>query len=571
MLKNSIILFFLLSGLLGSSQENQQTFKIKFTDKANSDYNIENPETFLSRKALERRAKMGIDIKEDDLPVSTAYIEVLKEMGGRIIVNSRWLNTVVVEFDEGTGLDDLRSLKFIERVEDAAYLTARQKAGEEFISIEKPFFINESYSMLAASTVNKSVDESQAFNYGDSYNQINMLNGIALHNDGYTGEGMTIAVLDAGFEHVDTYPAFDTLWLNNRIIDTRNIVQPGQSVFDPGPNRTHGMMVLSTMGGNLPGQLVGTAPDADYYLIRTEDADAEYLMEEYFWVMGAEYADSIGADIINSSLGYTEFDNPEENHTYEDLDGDTTPITIGADKAAQKGILVCNSAGNYADDPWLYIGAPADADSILTVGAVKADGTWANFSSIGPTYDGRIKPTVVAQGQAAIVAAPWGGIWAGDGTSFSSPIMAGMAACLWQANPGYINMELIEALVQSASQYDSPDEYLGYGIPDFVVAGDIMGTTEIGYHMVMDNILISPNPFNDWFQLRFELEKSSNIQLNIHDLAGRIVYSENFNGNKGNNLLNIGSLGNFHPGIYFIRLIVHNQSEVHAYKLIKAS
>ncbi|MCK5839727.1 MAG: S8 family serine peptidase, partial [Bacteroidales bacterium] len=495
------VLFIAVSMLVTSflfSQELSSVYIIKFSDKSNTGYSIDQPGLFLSERAVERRERFGIPVKESDLPISHDYLRLIIDQGSQLIVKSKWLNLVIVNNDNPDKIKSISKLFFVKEVIKADYLlTKLPEYSNNEQSLNKPFFRNETYSNQPLSPrMLKSSDAIMEFNYGISFNQIDMLNGIPLHNEGFTGEGMVIAVLDAGFRNVDQMAAFDTLWSNDRILGTRDYVEPGNDVFNDAIH-THGMMVLSAMGGNLPGELVGTAPHAGYYLIRTEDATAEYLMEEYFWVQGAEYADSLGVDIINSSLGYTVFDDPLENHTYEDMDGNTTPITIGADMAAEKGILVCNSAGNWANDPWLYIGAPADGDSVFTIGAVDSIGNWAGFSSIGPTFDGRLKPNVVAQGKLAVIAHPSGGISQGSGTSFSSPIIAGMTACLWQANPDFNNMEIMQAIQQSANRYDNPNDSLGYGIPDYEAANNILGINEVALTENQMVVRVSPNPFNE--------------------------------------------------------------------------
>ena len=259
-----------------------------------------------------------------------------------------------------------------------------------------------------------------------------MLKGDILHNRDLKGKGKLIAILDAGFSRVDEMIAFEELFAENRILGTKDFVQRNNNVFD---EHTHGMMVLSTMGAENKGQIIGTSPEASFWLLRTEDVDSENLIEEYNWLCAAEFADSVGADIINSSLGYTTFDDAGQNHTYTDMDGRTAPVSIAATIAAQKGMIVVNSAGNSGSGSWHFIGAPADADSILSVGAVDENADFAWFSSYGPSFDGRVKPTVVAQGRNTIVATSNNGTLTGNGTSFSSPIVAGLSACLWEAHP----------------------------------------------------------------------------------------------------------------------------------------
>lgn len=364
----------------------------------------------------------------------------------------------------------------------------------------------------------------RSLNYGASFNQINMLSGDYLHYQGFQGQGMVIAVLDAGFYKVDSLPAFDSLRTNNQILGTYDFVQGNTSVYE---DHNHGMNVLSTMGGYLDGQIIGTAPKASYWLLRSEDAAFEYLAEEDNWVAAAEFADSVGADIINSSLGYTTFDDPLENHTYNDMNGNTTIITKGANIAASKGILVVNSAGNSGSSSWNYIGAPADGDSVLAIGAVDVNSQHASFSSKGPSFDGRVKPNVAAQGQATIVASTSGGIQAGNGTSFSSPIMAGMAACLWQAHPSLTNMQIFNIILESAHLYSNPDTLLGFGIPDFALANLIASGVDI---KTLDKEQFKdafPNPFNNSFEFTFFSPVEQEIMVEIIDMTGRMIYKEN--------------------------------------------
>ncbi len=359
---------------------------------------------------------------------------------------------------------------------------------------EKPFFENESFTKIANEDIVKGVTSGESYDYGQAFNQINMLNGIPLHDLGYDGAGMTIAVLDAGFLNANVLSAFDSLWLNNQIIGYKDFVSPlAPDIFG---SHTHGTSVLSTMGANLPAEMVGTAPKADYWLLRSEDDATEYLIEELNWASAAEYADSVGVDVINSSLVYNTFDDPAQDHTYAYMDGNTTPITIAADLAASKGILVVNSAGNSGSSSWHYIGAPADGDSVFSIGAVNSSGVYASFSSTGPTYDGRIKPNVVAQGQGStIISAYSGNVISGNGTSFSSPITAGMVASLWQAHPDKKNTEIMEAIQQSATQALNPDSLLGFGIPDYFAAHTLLSVPVI--HIInLDIKVFLEGPFN---------------------------------------------------------------------------
>lgn len=541
----TIIFTLLLGGLI--AQNENSTFIIKFQDKGQSKYSIANPTTFLSERAIERRLLQQIPIDEYDLPINPAYLAQVQETGAKIIYTSKWLNTIIVRLNDPKIIDVLEKLSFIEEL--SRYETIKTKKNNLPF---KKFFQQERYNKFDIKE--KSVSVPLGFNYGPSANQIQMIKIDQLHNQGFTGNGITIAVMDAGFNSVNILDAFDTLFFQNRILGTRDFVEPGNSVYDTDLS-LHGTMVLSTMGGNLPGQLVGTAPHASYYLFRTEDATDEYLMEEFFWVQAAEYADSLGADILSTSLGYTQFPNyPSDNHTYEDLDGNTTIITIGADIAAQKGMLVVNSAGNEGDEAWKYISAPADGDSVLTVGAVFPDGTYAQFSSVGPTADGRIKPDVATQGVNVIVAILPSGISQGSGTSFACPILSGAAACLWQANPTYSNMEIYNAIKSSANRASNPDNLTGWGIPDFVKANSIL-VGEIDKINYSSNITCFPNPFSDYLIAQFNSKIDKDTIIRLLNTRGEVLRTINVDNLKHNSTqYRFTDLNQFPKGIYFIQV-----------------
>ena len=428
-MKKLFLIVCFLSVLYGSyAQVAPDKYWVRFTNRFNSPYSIENPGEYLSQRAIDRRAQFNIPIVENDLPVNPQYIQAVANTGVTILNASKWFNSVTIYTTDPNALDQISQFDFVLSVSKAG---GKPNGSGDFV---KEYFANESFASGPEESSLKSISAGDSYDYGEAFNQIHMLNGEVLHDMGYDGAGKIIAVLDAGFLNANNIDAFDSLWNNGQILGTRDFVSPqNPNIFG---SHYHGTMVLSTMGANWPGQIVGTAPKADYWLIRTEDGDSEYLIEELNWVSGAELADSLGADIINSSLGYTTFDDPTLDHSYEDMDGNTTPVTIGADMAVSKGMIVVNSAGNSGGSFWQYIGAPADGDSVFSIGAVDGSGNYAGFSSTGPTFDGRMKPNVVAQGQGSTIIDPWtGSVSYGSGTSFSSPITAGMIACLWQANP----------------------------------------------------------------------------------------------------------------------------------------
>ena len=379
------------------------------------------------------------------------------------------------------------------------------------------------------------------------------MNGQFLHNNGYSGQGMTIAVIDAGFNSVDVMDCFDSLRANNQILGTRDFAEPGNNVYAQ-TMHTHGTSVLSCMAANISGVMVGTAPKADYWLLRSEVGATETVIEEYYWVSAAEFADSVGVDLINSSLGYTQFDDPLTNHTYADMDGNTTVVTIGADMAAQKGILVVNSAGNSGGDAWRYIGAPADGDSVFTIGAVDASGNRVGFSSVGPTYDGRIKPTVSAQGSGAAVFSP-SGLNYGNGTSFSSPITCGITACLWQALPELSNMELIELIKLTASQASQPDSLLGWGIPNMEKA---FTSLSVGIKKDLPKLSTYPNPVTNQITLSLATRVDGIATVQILNLQGQLIYSKIHEITSGSIL--ISNLSDLSSGIYFLKVTEANGS-----------
>lgn len=437
-------------------------YRVSFLDKNNSPYSVSTPQNYLSTRAIARRSAQGISITMQDLPINPAYVAGVANVGVSIINKSKWFNSIVVDILNTTQYNQISALTYVDTLEFLAPPTIKAMGKDKF-----------EMEMLPWAVPYAAPKKIGVINYGMAANQATMISVDYLHDLGFTGTGMHIAVIDAGFIGANTSPIFDSVWNSNRILGHKDFAEIGADIFAA---HTHGTMVFSIMGGNIPGQMVGTAPDASYWLLRSEIGASEYVVEEDNWVAAAEFADSAGVDVINSSLGYTEFYDLLQSHTFEEMDGNSTRVTIGADIAASKGMLIVNSAGNSGGSNWQVVGAPADGDSVLSIGAVDAFGAYASFSSTGPTYDGRIKPDVVAQGLGTTYGDPWGSISSGNGTSFSSPVMAGAAACLWQAFPSFTNVEIMQAIRQSASQYNTPDSLLGYGIPNFAAAATILGS-----------------------------------------------------------------------------------------------
>lgn len=515
-------IFLLLAAALLSFTANAQQpvanskFVVFFTDKNNSPFSIGNPSQYLSQRAIDRRNRYGIAIDEKDLPVNQTYVDGVRNAGVFILNKSKWLNCVTVWAPDTNALAAIRALPYVQNLKPISKVKPGEDPMANLAKVHTP----------KTRTKNTEKSNSTPLDYGRGFNQINLSKGQTLHQNGFKGEGMVIAVMDAGFAQVNQMDMFDSLWVSNRILGTKDYVNPGN--HDIFQFNNHGTYVLSTMGGNIPGLLVGTAPRASYWLIRTEEAASENIIEEYNWASGAEFADSVGADVINSSLGYTQFDDSTQNHTYTDMDGKHNPSSRAATIAAGRGLLVVNSAGNSGSGSWFYLGAPADADSILTIGAVDSLGNYANFSSKGPSYDKRIKPNVAAQGSNAWVVNFGGGAMKGSGTSFSSPIMAGMVTCFWQANPVYNNMQIMDAVQKSASQHNNPDSLMGYGIPDFSIAGQLLTSTTFAGQTKKEIVNIFPNPFQSTFNIVYQSVKSKQIEVLVTDISGRKVLTEKF-------------------------------------------
>lgn len=502
-----LINFFATTNLVTAQTSNKHY--IQLTDKNSSPYSITNPSQFLSPKAIQRRITQNITINETDLPVNPSYISQIKNTGATVLYSIKWFNGVVVQVPDTNVLNAIRALPFV-----GSNVTVNiQRSNKPFEKVED----------LPPCT-QKNNNLNSVYNYGNSLNQIEMLNGVCMHDAGFNGNGMTIAILDAGFANANTHPTFNDLRTNNQILGTKDFTFLAPMDVYSSSTSIHGTAVLGTMGANTPGQLVGTAPKANYWLIRSEYAPTEYLIEEYNWAVAAEFADSVGADIINSSLGYNQFDNPAQDHTMSQLNGKTSIASKAATMCARKGMIVCNSAGNSGGSGWPLICFPADADSILTVGGVDASQNLAPFSSTGPTADGRIKPDVVAQAMASVIANSSGGIGTSNGTSFSSPITAGMVACLWQAAPTKTNMEIIKAIKESASLYTTPNNQYGYGIPDFCKAKNILVPPPDKNAIT----LASANPFKNEIILSVSSLLDRTIKVEITDILGRAVFTSEF-------------------------------------------
>jgi hypothetical protein len=506
----------LLSGLLlicYAAEAQYSRHIIRLANKQGTTHSLSNPTSFLSSKAINRRTKYNIDIDSTDLPVSAAYLDSIRKAGTVVILStSRWLNQVLIRTTDANALLKINSFPFVKKTEPIAERATFPVNAEDKFEDEK---ITVSQQRMSTKVTGDLID------YGSSYKQIHIHEGEYLHNSGFQGQGITIAVLDAGYRNYSTISAFDSLRKNNQILGQYDFVNNETSVNE---DNAHGLYCFSIMAANIPGQYVGSAPKASYYLFRTEDEFSEFPVEEHNWVVAAEQADSLGADMISSSLGYSLFDDPAFHHSYADMNGNTTIVTRGADLAARKGMLVCNSAGNSGNDAWKYIIAPADGDSVLAVGAVDANGTIAEFSSYGPSSDGQVKPDVASVGAGTYVIATNGAVAQGDGTSFSNPNMAGLIACLWQAFPEFSNMQIIDAVKRSASKYSNPDDRVGYGIPNMRLAYQLLLEKKYEGLLEDDWIKAFPNPFNADLNVLVKAKENGTVQYLLFDMSGRMIH-----------------------------------------------
>jgi serine protease AprX len=522
----------------------QSWYWLGFTDKAGSGYSINEPESFLSEKSIHRRLKQNIPIDETDLPVSRVYVDSILNSGATLLYSTRWLNGITVQATHDSLFYKWRNLGFIREIQ-----------------LTKPF----NYPKKSAS-----VKFDNAFDfapidtsvYGASAQQVGMLNGHLLHRDGFKGQGMVIAVLDGGFKKANEMISLRHLYENGKILGTKDFVNPSADFY---AQHEHGMNVLSVMGGNIAGQIIGTAPEASYWLIRTEDVDSEFIIEEDNWIAGAEYADSVGADIINSSLGYSQYDYITMSHTYARMDGKTTRVTRGANMAAQKGMLVFNSAGNEGMRPWKYITAPSDGDDVIAVGAVDKSRQPAGFSSRGPSSDGDVKPDLAAQGVAVAVQGTDSTIITKSGTSFASPLLAGMAACLWQANPDISAREIARVMRISGHLSARPDTLLGYGIPDMFLTHTLLNQFFTPGTSLEKKWKVFPNPFHSDLYIRTDSGQSEEVDIELLTSSGDLVVRKRIiiESNQP-----IGLPSGLTKGIYLLKIYNNDSSESH--KLVKS-
>jgi hypothetical protein len=535
-LKSFFLLWLINSFLLGISQEEAWVY---FTDKANVEFHLNNPSTILTQQALNRKAQFGILIDERDVPVNEDYIKQIKNQHGITVMSkSKWFNAVHIRGEE-EAINNLESLQFVDSV---VYANKALNTNSRLLQTNDKFEIENSQTN---------------YNYGNTFNQVSMISVDQLHQQGFTGNGIIVAVLDSGFSNVNGMAAFENLRNSGRLLDGYDFVDRTNNIYAFTGN-DHGTKVLSNMAGFIQDEFVGTAPDASYYLFRTEDVFSENPVEESYWVEAAERADSLGVHIINSSLGYTTYDRPEYSYTPSQMNGTTAFISRGASMAAQKGILVVSSAGNSGHVSWETISAPADSPNVFSIGAVDSKGDYAFFSSVGSNAQPTQKPDVVARGLSTLVINDQNNIINNSGTSFSAPLIVGALACLMQALPNKSTEQIKQLVRESASQFSAPDNFLGSGIPNFSYALQLGLSDENEQPIQID---IFPNPVKDNFIITQSVS-SKMAEIFIYNQIGKMVYQSKVI----ENFYQVDA-SNWASGVYILKLNLGSTSK--QFKLIK--
>lgn len=517
-----LILFFFICLDLSSFGSKTDIYWIQLNTKAGTPFNIESPEQYLSERSLDRRARQGILIDSTDLPVNPVYTDSLKSLGFIIKHTSRWMNGIIASYDSLKIIDSLTIPSFVSYVE-----------------------LRKGFRLKSVSDKFEKADSLDENFYAHSAEQLEMLNGHEIHKFS-KGKGIHIAVLDVGFKNADSIVPFDNIRSEGRILGTKDFVFPGNDVYN---ESDHGTMVLSCMAMNKPGEMIGTAPEASYWLLRTEAASTEYPVEEDFWVIAAEFADSVGCDVINTSLGYTVFNNSAFDHNYGEYTGDSVRISKAANIAVNKGIVVVCSAGNEGDGTWKYISFPSEARDVLCVASVDYKKQISSFSSVGFENDTTIlKPDVAAMGSRTSLVSSTGQFTIGNGTSFSGPLIAGMAACLVDLYPDKKAIDIIDMIIKSGDRYPIHSDEYGFGIPDFgSFVKDRVDSIIVDFKQdLLSDIKIFPNPVSDILSVN---NNSLFNYLEIISLDGTAIYSARIS--IGNFSLDTG---NINSGVYILRL-----------------
>lgn len=537
-MKTTPLLIFLLFATLSFGQVEDAL--IFFADKENVEASIANPITILTQAAIDRKMLHHTPIDERDVPLNETYKStVASQPGITVYAKSKWLNAVYVRGNKNS-IDNLINLSFVTHIE----------------------FMNKNYNLPfqprpVRDKFEIEIAERANYNYGSALNQTEMINIDAVHRDGFSGEGMTIAFLDNGYPNVTTNRAYANMRDEGRLLGYYDFVD---RVENPNGTGSHGSSTLSTAATFLEGEFVGTGPKASYYLFITEDGRQESPLEEAYWVEALERADSLGVFVTNTSLGYQDFDNPNYDYRYSDMDGQTTIGARGANHGFDKGMINVVSAGNAALT-FGYITSPADAPGAFTVGAVDANEDYAWFSSFGPTYDGRVKPDVMAQGLGTAIVDPYGNVTSSNGTSFSAPIIAGSMASLWQVAPHLKNHEIMQAVRESADRFHNPTHEMGYGIPDFSEALAMVKQLSVEDRLQQNLFAVYPNPITDQIFISFP-KNATAAELVLYNVLGKELLRRNLSPTQ--NRIEVSDLPS---GIYIASITSNHKTS--SFKLIK--
>ena len=551
-----VVIFLITASLTAKSQYTRYIIQLK--DKKGTPHSLSNPSTYLSAKSIERRTRQKLTIDSTDLPVSAVYIDSIRSVASVSILNkSKWLNQVLISTSDANAITRINSFPFVKTTAPVGLIAKPVDDNPILQKFKEPISPQSNQTLISGPNGVFDTKGISTLDYGNSFNQIHLHEGDYLHDLGFTGTGITIAILDAGFYGYKTNSAMDSVRLQGRILGEWDYVLNEQSVNEDHP---HGLYCFSIIAANKPGVIMGSAPHAKYYLFRTEDAATEYPVEEQNWVAAAEFADSAGVDMITSSLGYAVFDDPAFNHSYAQRNGNTSIITIGADMAVKKGMIVTNSAGNEGGvaGEGKFVLCPADGDSVFTIGATTVGGAIASFSSWGPNGAGKTKPNIVSVGQGTALANTSGNFTTGSGTSFSNPLACGLIACLWQAFPEFTNMEILDAVQKSAHMYLTPDDRFGYGIPNFRKAYEILTKEKEIKNFVstMGDKWLKPyqNPFFNTLTVILKAPVDGQAVLQLVDMEGRLVDAKTVNTVNGTvYFIEFSNAPRILKGAYFVR------------------
>ena len=524
---------------MGWCQNAPGFYYVVFKDKTGTPYELEYPQAFLSNKSLERRLRLGIPIIEEDLPVNPEYIQgVLQTSGGVLHHASKWFNSMTLNLN---ALDSAAQVSAIAQVSSLNYVQEVKYFALNKVEVGKRRLKQEDeLGPIALSLPDQN-------GYGWGFHQLNMVNTTRLHEAGFQGQGVDVGIFDSGWLGADQMRAFAAIRDEGRLVMTRDFVNPQlPNVFD---KSTHGTYVWGIMAGVMQDQFIGAAPLANYHLFQTEDVDSEYRIEEDNWVAAAELADSLGLDVINSSLGYSLFDDTTMNYQYSDMTGKVSRASVAAEKLAKKGVIVVNSAGNSGNGAWHYITAPADADGILTVGAVDSTMKVAGFSSHGPTHDGRVKPNVSAMGVKTYYPFSDEKVGKGNGTSYSGPIIAGSTASLLSALGNRSPQDVRDAIERTGNLFPSHNSDMGYGIPDFWWAYNLLIKNESLPSTQLDCIF--PNPAKGLVNVK--TKGSPILSLSVTNALGQIMTNINWSQSWIKNYVQL-SISHLPQGTYFLTI-----------------